>query len=45
MRNIKLILEYDGTNYAGFQWQKKHVSIQQALEEKLAQITKEKIEM
>lgn len=43
MRNIKLVLEYDGTNYAGFQWQKKHVSIQQALEEKLAQITKEKI--
>lgn len=41
MRNIKLVLEYDGTNYAGFQRQKNHTTIQQVLEEKLTKITKE----
>lgn len=45
MRNIKLVLEYDGTNYAGFQRQKNHATIQQVLEEKLTEITKETIKI
>lgn len=45
MRNIKLIIQYDGTNYAGFQRQKNHLTIQQALEEKLSQVTKETVKI
>ncbi len=33
MKNIKLVLEYLGTNYCGFQKQKNGISIQQVLEE------------
>ena len=29
MRNIKLIIEYDGTNYAGWQRQKNGITIQE----------------
>ena len=36
MRNIKLILAYDGTAYAGWQRQKKDPTVQGVLEEKLA---------
>jgi len=35
MRDVKLILEYDGTAYGGWQRQKGVLSIQQVLEEKL----------
>lgn len=38
MRNIKLIIEYDGANYVGWQRQANGLSIQQALEESLARI-------
>lgn len=38
-RNIKLILAYDGTAYAGWQRQKKATTIQGVLEEKLQIIT------
>ena len=41
MRNIKIILEYDGSNYHGWQRQTNGVSIQQILEEKIAVMTKE----
>lgn len=40
MRNIKLILEYDGTNYHGWQKQPKLPTIQQTVEEALTQLTK-----
>lgn len=40
MHNIKLILEYDGTHYHGWQRQANLPTIQQTLEEVLAQITK-----
>jgi tRNA pseudouridine38-40 synthase len=43
MRNIKIIIEYDGAQYYGWQRQKGHQSIQQTLEEKIKLITKEKV--
>jgi tRNA pseudouridine38-40 synthase len=45
MRNIKLILEYDGTNYHGWQSQQGSgmPTIQDALEEALRKLTKENI--
>ena len=45
MRNIKLIIEYDGTNYHGFQIQKKHNSIQSELEKALSRVCNEKIKI
>jgi tRNA pseudouridine38-40 synthase len=41
MRKIKLILEYDGTAYQGWQIQKEGVTIQGILEEKILNITGE----
>lgn len=43
MRTIKLILEYDGTNYAGWQVQPNGVTIQQVVEEALATMLKEAV--
>ncbi|HHY36865.1 MAG TPA: tRNA pseudouridine synthase A, partial [Firmicutes bacterium] len=43
MRNIKLTLSYDGTNYSGFQRQENALTIQEVLEEALAKITREKV--
>ena len=40
MRNIKLILEYDGTNYHGWQKQPKLPTIQNTVEVALTQLTK-----
>ncbi len=42
LRNIKMVLAYDGTNYRGWQKQKKQVTIQGVLEEKIARMTGEK---
>lgn len=39
MRTIKLIIEYDGTNYAGWQVQPNGVSIQEVVEDALARLT------
>ncbi len=39
MRNIKLLLSYDGSRYAGWQRQKNAPTIQQTIEEKLAAMT------
>jgi len=41
MRNIKIIVEYDGTRYHGWQYQGNRVSIQQVLEESIGTITQE----
>ncbi len=38
MRNIKLLIEYDGTNYSGWQIQPNGLAIQQVLEEALAKL-------
>ena len=43
MINIKLTIEYEGTNYYGWQRQKRFLSVQGILEEKISQITQEKI--
>jgi len=43
MTNIKITIEYDGTKYYGWQRQKGLLSIQGILEEKISQITQEKI--
>jgi len=45
MRNIKIVVEYEGTNYNGWQWQPNGVTIQQILEERFAVITQEKIKL
>lgn len=39
LKNIKLVIEYDGTNYNGWQRQKTGRSIQQTLEASIKQIT------
>lgn len=39
LRNIKLIIEYDGTNYAGWQRQNNAVAIQQKIEEVIERVT------
>lgn len=39
MRNIKLIIEYDGTDYSGWQKQKKASTLQSIIENALLQIT------
>lgn len=41
MRNIKLVIEYDGTNYRGWQVQLKGPTIQGMIEEKLVLLTGE----
>lgn len=43
MRRIHLTVEYDGTNYAGWQRQKNALAVQQVLEETLARLTGESI--
>lgn len=45
MRNIKLLIEYDGTNYLGWQVQAKGPTIQGMLEKALKQITGEDIHL
>ena len=43
MRNIKLLLEYEGTNYAGWQRQENGRTIQGEIESALAQILQEQV--
>ncbi|HOJ51528.1 MAG TPA: tRNA pseudouridine(38-40) synthase TruA [Syntrophales bacterium] len=45
MRNLKLTIEYDGTNYCGWQRQKNGISIQGVLEEKLRNIVREEVKV
>lgn len=45
MRTFKMILEYDGAGYHGWQQQKRRPTIQQTLEEKIGIITSEKIKV
>ncbi len=44
-RNIRLILEYDGTRYHGWQHQKNALSIQEVIEQALARITGEEVRL
>ena len=43
MRRIHLIIEYDGTNYAGWQRQENALAVQQVIEEALGRLTRERI--
>lgn len=43
MRRIQLIVEYDGTNYAGWQRQENALAVQQVLEEELSKLTRERV--
>ena len=45
MRNIKLLIEYDGTNYHGWQIQPNATSIQETIENRLQKITQEEIRL
>ena len=45
IRNFKLTIEYDGTNYHGWQRQKWQISIQQTIEQALEKITQSKINL
>jgi tRNA pseudouridine38-40 synthase len=44
-RNIKLTIEYDGTNYSGWQKQKHSITIQEKIEEAIKTITREDCEV
>lgn len=43
MRNLKLVIEYDGTNYCGWQSQKNSPTVQDAVEAVLSRILSERI--
>ena len=45
MKNYKLIIQYDGTNFSGWQIQKNSASIQQKITEAIEVILKEKINL
>lgn len=45
MRNIKLIIEYDGTNYGGWQKQKNNRTIQEEIEKAIYKVTSEEVEL
>lgn len=45
MRNIKLTIEYDGTNFSGWQVQKDKRTIEQEIEMALAKILKEEVKI
>ena len=45
MRNIKLVLEYDGTNYHGWQTQPNLPTIQGTVEDRLTKLTKTPIQI
>jgi tRNA pseudouridine38-40 synthase len=43
MRNLRMIIEYDGTDYHGWQRQRGQMTIQQILEESISTVTQENI--
>lgn len=43
MRNLKLVIEYDGANYQGWQSQKNGLTIQDVLEASLGRILNQRI--
>jgi len=45
MRNLKIIIEYDGAAYHGWQRQPDDITVQQTLEEKIGVITRERIRL
>lgn len=45
LKNIKLIVEYDGTNYCGWQRQRNNSTVQQTIEEAINEITGEQVKL
>ena len=45
MKNIKLIIEYEGTNYSGWQIQENAITIQGKIEEALEKLLGEKVKL
>ncbi|GAN34496.1 MAG: tRNA pseudouridine(38-40) synthase TruA [Candidatus Brocadia sp. AMX2] len=45
MRNIRLLIEYDGTDYAGWQWQKNDKTIQETISKAIEQVVHEPIKI
>ena len=45
MKNIKLIIEYDGTNYYGWQKQPDGNTVQQKIEKAISEVTGETIDL
>ncbi|TVL95902.1 MAG: tRNA pseudouridine(38-40) synthase TruA, partial [Candidatus Kuenenia stuttgartiensis] len=45
MRNVRLTIEYEGTNYAGWQWQKNAISVQETLTHAVRTVTREEVEI
>ncbi|HHT9130310.1 MAG TPA: tRNA pseudouridine(38-40) synthase TruA, partial [Candidatus Brocadiaceae bacterium] len=45
MRNIRLLIEYEGTHYAGWQWQKNGKTIQETLSKAIERVIQEKVEI
>ena len=45
MRNIKLTISYDGTQYHGWQIQKNGITIQEVIQNKLSTITNEQVKL
>jgi len=45
MRNVKLIIEYDGTNYHGWQKQKNAKTVQDTIERAIKGLTGEKVDL
>ncbi|MCF6158776.1 MAG: tRNA pseudouridine(38-40) synthase TruA [wastewater metagenome] len=45
MRNILLLIEYDGTHYAGWQRQKKEKTVQEVLSHAIEQVIQEKVKL
>ena len=45
MRNYKLIVQYDGTNYAGWQIQENAITVQEKIKDAIEILTKEKVNL
>lgn len=45
MKNIKIVIEYDGTDYHGWQCQANLPTVQKTIEDAIRQITKEKVKI
>jgi tRNA pseudouridine38-40 synthase len=45
VRNIRLLIEYDGTNYAGWQWQKNGKTVQETLSKAVEQVVQERVKI
>ncbi|MFV9568477.1 tRNA pseudouridine(38-40) synthase TruA [Thermoanaerobacter mathranii] len=45
MRNIMIVVEYDGTNYHGWQYQKNAITVQEVLQKAIKKVTGEEVNL